>query len=230
MGGRASLAGNATFATAKVTADIVLDSRLALYHEKEHWLAIADLHYGYELNRRLEGGLTPLWGMAKVEERLLTLLQHYLPKRLIMVGDIMDGRGSVAETLSFIESLRKDREVVCIIGNHDSPLLRSSAQFTESHSEADFFFHHGHQMEYWQSQPGSPRIHVTGHLHPAHVFRDGAGLKLKLPAFVQRPAQDGLPEQWILPAFSPWAGGVSLDDGKSSSVWACAETRILKLP
>ncbi|MDB6073660.1 MAG: hypothetical protein JWO89_1300, partial [Verrucomicrobiaceae bacterium] len=29
----------------------MLDSRRALYHEEQCWLAVADIHFGYELNR-----------------------------------------------------------------------------------------------------------------------------------------------------------------------------------
>jgi uncharacterized protein len=29
--------------------NVLLDARLALFHEREKWLAVADLHFGYEL-------------------------------------------------------------------------------------------------------------------------------------------------------------------------------------
>src|ERR1051325_3855718 len=35
---------------ALVADDIVLDGRLALYHQSESWLAVADLHFGYEIS------------------------------------------------------------------------------------------------------------------------------------------------------------------------------------
>ena len=53
------------FATAKVGNGCLLDSRRALYHETQNWLAVADVHFGYELNRaRQHGALPPQWGMA----------------------------------------------------------------------------------------------------------------------------------------------------------------------
>ena len=45
---------------------VLLDGRLALFHEREKWLAIADLHFGYELSRRAAGWLIPFWGMDSI--------------------------------------------------------------------------------------------------------------------------------------------------------------------
>ena len=64
----------------------VLDSRRALYHERQCWLAVADIHFGYELNRaRNHGALLPQWGMAATEQRLVELLDHYQPHTFIIV-------------------------------------------------------------------------------------------------------------------------------------------------
>jgi uncharacterized protein len=60
-----------------VAPNVFLDGRLALFHETERWLAMADLHFGYELSQRAAGRLVPLWGMTSVEERLAELLADY---------------------------------------------------------------------------------------------------------------------------------------------------------
>ena len=52
---------------ALIAESVLLDSRLALFHEQEKWLAIADLHFGFELSQRLAGRLVPLWGMESIE-------------------------------------------------------------------------------------------------------------------------------------------------------------------
>ena len=44
--------------------------------EAQRWLAVADLHFGYELSQRAAGRLVPLWGMTSVEERLKELLDR----------------------------------------------------------------------------------------------------------------------------------------------------------
>ncbi len=47
-----------------IAPNVLLDGRLALFHEVERWLAVADLHFGYELSQRAAGRLMPLWGMS----------------------------------------------------------------------------------------------------------------------------------------------------------------------
>ena len=67
----------------------------------------------------------------------------------------------------------------------------------ESWETDRFYFHHGHCA----AETESHRIQIIGHHHPAGVITDGAGLRLKCPAFVQQASC------WIMPAFSPWASG-----------------------
>jgi hypothetical protein len=65
---------------------------------------------------------------------------------------------------------------------------------------------------------------VIGHHHPSATVRDGAGLRLKLPAFVQQG------RCWILPAFSPWASGTTWQADAESRIWLCTPKRILLIP
>ena len=66
---------------ALVADEILLDGRLALFHKRERWLAVADLHFGYEISQRAAGRLVPLWGMSSIAERLLHLVDEYRPSR-----------------------------------------------------------------------------------------------------------------------------------------------------
>jgi uncharacterized protein len=230
----ASVTSKAGFATAKVGCGCVLDSRRALYHEEASWLALADLHFGYELNRaRQHGALLPQWGMAATERRLMDLLAHYKPRSLILVGDIMDGGGSVKETVQLINRLRECvAELICVEGNHDRPALRREAHYTAFHVQGGFCFQHGHKFQKTAHLSATlSHIHITGHEHPTFNLSDGAGLKLRLPALVQqrRKAADLTLENWILPAFSPWAGGAAYDAGHEHvETWGCSDSRILR--
>ena len=207
----ASLPQPARFTTASVGSGCLLDSRRALFHEAQRWLAVADVHFGYELNRtRNHGALLPQWGMAATEKRLLELLRHYEPRTLVIVGDVMDGGGSIRETMTMLERLSAQvPRLICVEGNHDRTGLKRAGQFVPWHGGDGFVFQHGHRFEQVLSHTVhlGPVIHVTGHEHPALHFSDGAGLSLKLPAFVQDRITATGAEQWILPAFSPWAGG-----------------------
>ncbi len=201
---------------ATVAKNIVLDGRLALFHERERWLAVADLHFGYELSQRAAGNLFPLWGMQTIETRLQELLADYAPAHLILLGDLVHNRAGASALSALVERLRRICEVLLIAGNHDRHLQHGD--LVESWQSDGFNFHHGHC-----AAPNGHSIQVIGHHHPAGVMRDGAGLSLKLPAFVQEETC------WIMPAFSPWAAGTEWRSDAPSRVWLCSPQRVLLL-
>src|SRR3954471_1605858 len=77
---------------ALVADEIILDGRLALFHKTERWLAVADLHFGYELSQRAAGWLVPQWGMSSIADRLGALIDDYNPLRVIVLGDLVHDR------------------------------------------------------------------------------------------------------------------------------------------
>jgi DNA ligase-associated metallophosphoesterase len=200
-----------------IAQNVVLDGRLALYHEMERWLAVADLHFGYELSQRAAGRLMPLWGMASIEDRLSELLEEYRPRRLIIAGDLVHDAAASVAAVQLMARLRDRCEVIALAGIHDRHLGRA-IEFVPRWETPDFVFQHGHCET---DEPG--RIRIIGHLHPAASVRDGAGLHLKVPAFVQEK------NRWILPAFSPWAGGVAWPEEDESQIWLCTPGRVLCL-
>jgi len=203
---------------ATVAPSILLDGRLALFHEEQRWLAVADLHFGYELSQRAAGRLVPLWGMATVEERLKELLIDYRPRHLVIVGDVVHDRAATGQAGELIERLSTLCEPIVLAGNHDRQLA-GTVKLLESWRSDGFYFHHGHC-----ATEVAEATQIIGHHHPAGSVRDGAGLRLKLPAFVQQG------NCWILPAFSPWASGTAWQPDTESRVWLCTPKRILRLP
>lgn len=201
-----------------VAADTVLDARLALYHRRERWLAAADLHFGYELSQRAAGALFPLWGMETIEARLRELLADYRPERLIIVGDFVHDRAAREPALGLLGRLRTETEVVLLAGNHDRRAF-DAAEARAWFVTDGFCFHHGDGAAPPEAAEG--RREVIGHHHPAGRLSDGAGLSLKLPAFVQ------MEKRWVLPAFSPWAAGGGGGFGRGARRWLCGPQRIL---
>ena len=127
-------------------------------------------------------------------------------------------RAAVGEAREFIARLRATCETIVLAGNHDRRLT-SDFSLRASWQTKGFYFHHGHCAV---ETPDA--IQIIGHHHPAGSVTDGAGLRLKLPAFVQ----DG--NCWIMPAFSPWAAGARWYANASSRMWLCTPKRILELP
>lgn len=200
-----------------VAPNVLLDGRLALFHEEERWLAVADLHFGYELSQRVAGRLVPLWGMRSIERRLTDLLDEYQPRQLLIVGDLVHDRASAAAAGELLAGLRERCEVIALAGNHDRHVAHAIA-FLPEWETPEFVFRHGDCA----TEPAD-RIQIIGHHHPAASLSDGAGLRLKLPAFVQQE------RCWILPAFSPWAGGVVWPADDATRIWLCSPQRVLRV-
>lgn len=200
-----------------VAPNVFLDGRLALFHKKERWLAVADLHFGYELSQRAAGRLVPLWGMTSIEERLTELLEEYRPRQLIIVGDLVHDKASAKAAGALLARLRERCEVIVLAGNHDRHVART-IEFLPRWETPGFVFQHGDC-----APEETDRHQIIGHHHPAASITDGAGLRLKIPAFIQQP------RCWILPAFSPWAGGVAWPADGESRIWLCTPRRVLRV-
>ncbi len=208
-----------------VAENVLLDCRLALFHRCQRWLAVADLHFGYELSQRAAGNLFPLWGMQTIEARLLELLGDYNPALLLLLGDLVHDAAGATAFFSLVARLRQHCAIMLIVGNHDreikhqtSNIKSSDVDLVESWRSDGFYFHHG---DCAVELPDC--IQVSGHHHPVGAVRDGAGLRLKLPAFVQRR------NCWIMPAFSPWAAGTEWPPDGQSRVWLCSPQRVLRV-
>jgi len=203
---------------ALVAEKVILDGRLALFHQTQRWLAVADLHFGYELSQRAAGRLIPMWGMTSVEERLKALLLDYEPRHLVIVGDLVHDQAAALAAAQLLGRLATLCEPVVLAGNHDRH-LGAAVDLRPSWRTDGFYFHHGHC-----ATEVADAIQVIGHHHPAGSVSDGAGLRLKMPAFVQQG------QCWILPAFSPWAAGAAWEADGDSRLWLCTPQRVLRLP
>jgi uncharacterized protein len=221
--------------TAAVGQGCVLDCRRALINPTQGWMVISDVHFGFELNRaRRVAQAQPEWGMATTQSRLLTLLEDYKPRTLILNGDIMDGGGSVRETERLLATLRECvADLVLVEGNHDRSALKKGEGFLPWYQTPGFIFHHGHRFSKIQTSlpEGAGPVHICGHEHPSLSISDGAGLRLKMPALIQDHCADKAAQQhWILPAFSPWAGGTRYESGNTRiATWGCGDDRIIGL-
>src|SRR5205085_2816840 len=202
---------------ALVAANILLDGRLALFHQTERWLAVADLHFGYELSQRAAGALVPMWGMATIADRLTELVGEYQPRQLIVLGDLVHDKTAAREAAQLLRGFAERCEVVVVAGNHDRQ-LRGHVEMREALETDSFYFHHGHC-----AADAASRIQIIGHHHPAAVITDGAGLRLRCPAIVQQSSC------WIMPAFSPWAAGTRWAPDESSRIWLCTAERVFAL-
>jgi putative SbcD/Mre11-related phosphoesterase len=202
-----------------ITTDLILDSRLALFHRSERWLAVADLHYGYEISQRQRGYLFPFWGMQTIEDRLRELVRDYEPASLILVGDIVHSGVVESEAMRFLADLaRLGPDLFLVRGNHDRGLRQLNLQ--NSIVVGSYLFHHGHFLA--DCDPNT--VQIVGHFHPSWMFADDAGNRLRLPALVR------VDNQIVLPAFSPWAAGGRLTLQTDGELWVCSKNRVFRVP
>jgi uncharacterized protein len=214
-------------AIAEIGEGLVLDGRLALVDPVARWLAVSDLHFGYEANRRREGGLWPMWGMETIASRLESLVRDWQPETLILVGDVVDGSAAPDEAVAWLTRVQDlAPRLVLIEGNHDRGPIRREFDWVDSWQAGEVLFEHGHLH---RAAPENRR-RVRGHLHPSVNFNDGSGTRLRLPSLVMERSPAGACEIF-LPAFSPWAGGTrySGTEGNVVRQWACSPQRVFEV-
>jgi metallophosphoesterase superfamily enzyme len=201
----------------EIRPHVWLDSRLALWLADEGVLVIADLHWGFATSHRVQGNLLPAWGDEQIATRVCALVADYRPREMIWLGDSLH---TLAGSRVAEDFLRQDLCPVTIIsGNHDAKWSR--AKDRTSAVRGHYFFHHGDRAR--EVPPSSTEL--VGHYHPAVSWADGGGTRLKLPALIESRSR------LVLPAFSPWAGGVPWrNPADGETVYAIGSKRIFTVP
>lgn len=191
-----------------------LDDRRALYIAASRSLVVADVHWGYVEAHRAVGNLLPAWGDTEIAARLQGLIADWAPQRILWLGDSLHTPAARTAAEAFLAALPPDVETIVLAGNHDRGWPRA---LHREWREAGARFRHGDDV----SEPGD-EVEIVGHHHPAFVWNDRAGNAGKLPAAVVGP------RRWVLPAFSPWAGGTPWNErlAPDEKLWVLAPTRI----
>lgn len=178
---------------------------------------MADLHWGYAASHRARGNLLPLWGDEYIAQTLDALVTEYRPAEMLWLGDVVHAAEGSAAAETYLQ--RAPVTVTVLAGNHDR---RWRGRGAAGVTRARYCFHHGDT----DRPVPAGACEVIGHHHPAAIWNDGAGGRVKLPALLAAA------ERLVLPAFSPWAAGADctalLTPG--TTVWAIAPQRIFALP
>jgi len=196
---------------AEVRPGVWLDARRALWFEAPRLLVVADLHWGYSATHRARGNLLPAWGDDALAAALAQLAADYAPAEFLWLGDIVHAAEGAARAEAFLRTASVP--VTLIGGNHDR---RWPVPTVPHAARAGYFFHHGDRA----LPVPAGLCEVVGHHHPAFLWDDGAGTRLKLPALVAGP------QRLVLPAFSPWAAGTPWAAAGADTLWTVAPTRV----
>jgi putative SbcD/Mre11-related phosphoesterase len=204
----------------EIDPGVWLDARGAIWLETERVLAATDLHLGYAWAHRYEGNLLPLRVPDDTTARLSALIEHYAPRDLVLLGDVVHSTVPLPalreELCVLFEQLSKKTTLRLVIGNHDAQLAKllqacgiEAAVMREFSAGPHLLVHgDGDDDRLARKQLAAAKAHrgrvIIGHEHPAVHISDGVATGAKCPCFVCSS------RLVILPAFSPWAAGTNI--------------------
>jgi DNA ligase-associated metallophosphoesterase len=201
-----------------------LSPHRCIYWEEDRSLILSDLHFGKTGHFRKAGIAVPQSVYREDLLRLLSLIQYFQPKQLLVVGDLFHSREN--KELDLFLRWRDDFPDLSIrlaLGNHD--ILHAGwyvkAGITASEGVlgmGPFAFVHDIGVVGDGGEPGDSgagrRYYFSGHLHPGIRISGMGKQSLQFPCFYFGG------EYAILPAFGRFTGTVSIDPGAESNVFA----------
>ena len=192
---------------------LLLDCAGSAWWPAERTLVFADIHFekGSSLARR--GALLPPYDTRSTLKRIATLMDRYLPVRVIALGDSFHDP-EAADRLDEEDRAMLATQVgrtnwIWIEGNHDPhPPAWLGGSVTLELAIGGLVFRHEPSA---LPQPGE----IAGHLHPcATVTRHGRSLRRRCFAADQH--------RLVMPAFGAYAGGLDVQDEAIAELFAGA--------
>jgi DNA ligase-associated metallophosphoesterase len=198
-----------------------LSVQRSVFWEEEKALIVSDLHFGKTGHFRKAGIAVPQSVYREDLQRLVGLLQHFQPEKLLVVGDLFHSKAN--EELELFKKWRDDfslPELTLIKGNHDileAGWYRKAGiklvdkellvpPFTFSHERCD---------------AGEGSFVFCGHVHPGIVIAGAGRQTLRFPCFYFSG------DHCVLPAFSRFTGTYPVQPQKSDHVFALVGDEII---
>lgn len=200
-----------------------LSAQRSLFWEEEKALVVSDLHFGKTGHFRKAGIAVPQNVYKEDLQRLVSLLNHFRPQKLIVVGDFF--HSSANNELDWFKRWRESfssLQIILVRGNHDilkdqwyadaaidviSPTLQLNT----------FIFSHD------RCETESNVFSFCGHIHPGIIVHGLGKQSLRFPCFYFAA------NHCILPAFSKFTGAVGMDKSSAQAVYAVVENELVKL-
>lgn len=200
---------------------LLLLPQRAVWDPQQELLLLADLHLGKAESFQASGIPLPSDGDLGNLNRLLELAQHWHPRRVVVLGDLIHGPLGLSEELR--QKLRALPALLgcpleLVAGNHERGSWLEGLSAAPARRIGPLWLSH---------EPESRRppdlLNLCGHLHPVALLGRGAD-RLRLPCFGLDHQQGRL----LLPAFGDLTGGHPCPDGLER--WVIAEQCVLRLP
>jgi DNA ligase-associated metallophosphoesterase len=192
-----------------------LSPERCIFWEEEKALVLSDLHFGKTGHFRKSGIAVPASVYKEDLHRLLTQIQYFQPKQLLIVGDLFHSLEN--KELELFRRWREDLShltVRLIKGNHD---ILEEGWYGEAgilvHKDLLEIGAFGFIHDITESNHCSAYC-FSGHIHPG-VWISGMGKQaLRFPCFYFGEGYA------VLPAFSRFTGTASINAAPGSNVFA----------
>lgn len=207
---------------------VIAGERLILLPEKavfwpdQQVLLISDLHLGKIIHFRKAGIGLPVSASEDNYIQLQDLIQEWLPKRVIFLGDLFHSVKNSEWTL-FCDFIGQMDDIVfeLVIGNHDildNELYLNAGMvvYREGLNLGPFYLsHHPEKKEGYYN--------LCGHLHPGVRLKGKARQSVRLACFLIRDTH------LILPAFGTFTGMHIITPKKRDNLYAIVNSEIVKI-
>lgn len=200
-----------------------LSAQRSIFWEEEKALIASDLHFGKTGHFRKWGIGVPQNLYKEDLQRLVDLLHHFKPEKLIVVGDFF--HSSANTELDWFKRWRENfssLQIILVRGNHD---ILKNDWYKGSDIEVvqptlqlnSFLFSHD------QCQALQDVYTFCGHIHPGVIVHGLGKQSLRFPCFYFGE------RQCILPAFSKFTGAVAMDKSSANAIYAIVENELVKV-
>lgn len=198
-----------------------LSGHRSVFWEERKALIVSDLHFGKTGHFRKSGIPVPQNVYKEDLQRLVSLLNHFKPDQLIVVGDFFHSHANTE--LDWFKKWREDfsdLKISLIRGNHD--ILKAEwyrlagIDLIEGELKLDsFLFIHE------RCEDHAELFTFCGHIHPGIFIEGGGRQSLRFPCFYFSK------NHCILPAFSRFTGMAIVHPEEGDEVFAVVEDVIV---
>lgn len=204
-----------------------LTHQRCIYWEEEQALILADLHFGKTGHFRKGGIAVPQKAFLEDLQKLVELVAHFNPKKIIAVGDLFHSKANKEHDLfAKWRNDLKSAEFILVKGNHD---ILSETWYSETgiilqtglyRLGAFGFIHDPAEKNEAQEKPN---FLFSGHIHPG-VRINGLGKQsLRFPCYY---FSENLA---ILPAFSNFSGLSLMKKNRNNQLYAIVNQSLVAI-
>lgn len=199
----------------------MLSGEKAIWWPKHQWLLVADLHLGKANHFRKSGIPVPRQTNDKNLDRLIFLIQHHCPHKVVFLGDLFHSRyNSEWEAVGQVISAFPETAFELVAGNHD---ILEEHQYRRHHItiHKKNLLVEPFLLSHEPLETAFKGYNLAGHIHPAVRLAGSGRQHLRLPCFYFGKRSG------ILPAFGEFTGTYTLKPVRGDQVFVVVEGRVV---